>query len=234
MRRRSRLRGRSPRTRALWTQLVGWWQQGLLKPELHAAFPLEKFREAMDKIGLESARMGVPALVAFNGSWAAMPVDDFLEWGQTRDEYFAKLRSRLQEPLTLDRLSRAYRWYNLYHLGATVDMSDIVPSSEFNTLPDYRTPSQAEAIESIFLRGGDATELTMQRLQREQTPGSAEAESTEIQRQMRRLIHFLFTGEDSTDDVPLSISMGSSIPSESSGEPTTRRAISASVNTGGA
>lgn len=40
----------APRTRALWTQLIGWWQQGLLKPELHAAYPLEKFREAMAEV----------------------------------------------------------------------------------------------------------------------------------------------------------------------------------------
>jgi NADPH2:quinone reductase len=37
----------APRVRALWRQLLDWWQAGLLRPELHAALPLAQFREAM-------------------------------------------------------------------------------------------------------------------------------------------------------------------------------------------
>jgi NADPH2:quinone reductase len=37
----------APRVRALWQQLLDWWQAGLLQPEVHAAFPLEGFRQAM-------------------------------------------------------------------------------------------------------------------------------------------------------------------------------------------
>ncbi|WP_244408828.1 NADPH:quinone oxidoreductase family protein [Roseomonas fluvialis] len=37
----------APRARALWAQLMSWWQAGALRPEVHAAFPLEGFREAM-------------------------------------------------------------------------------------------------------------------------------------------------------------------------------------------
>jgi NADPH2:quinone reductase len=40
----------APRVRALWTQLMGWWQAGLLRPEVHAAHPLEQFREAMAEV----------------------------------------------------------------------------------------------------------------------------------------------------------------------------------------
>jgi NADPH2:quinone reductase len=36
--------------RALWDQLMVWWQQGALKPEIHAAYPLEQFREAMAEV----------------------------------------------------------------------------------------------------------------------------------------------------------------------------------------
>lgn len=43
-------RGHAPRVRALWTRLIGWWQQGLLRPELHATFPLDGFREAMAEL----------------------------------------------------------------------------------------------------------------------------------------------------------------------------------------
>ncbi len=40
----------APRTRALWAQLMAWWQAGALRPEIHAAFPLEQFREAMAEV----------------------------------------------------------------------------------------------------------------------------------------------------------------------------------------
>ncbi|HWX50918.1 MAG TPA: NADPH:quinone oxidoreductase family protein [Roseomonas sp.] len=40
-------RAYAPRVRALWQQLLDWWQAGKLHPEVHAALPLERFREAM-------------------------------------------------------------------------------------------------------------------------------------------------------------------------------------------
>lgn len=40
----------APRARALWARLVHWWQEGALRPEVHAAFPLAQFREAMAEV----------------------------------------------------------------------------------------------------------------------------------------------------------------------------------------
>lgn len=40
----------APRARALWAQLMAWWSQGALAPELHATFPLERFRDAMAEV----------------------------------------------------------------------------------------------------------------------------------------------------------------------------------------
>jgi NADPH2:quinone reductase len=40
----------APRVRALWDQLLHWWQQGAIRPEIHAAFPIERFREAMAEV----------------------------------------------------------------------------------------------------------------------------------------------------------------------------------------
>lgn len=37
----------APRVRALWQQLLDWWQAGKLRPQVHAAYPLEEFRAAM-------------------------------------------------------------------------------------------------------------------------------------------------------------------------------------------
>jgi NADPH2:quinone reductase len=38
------------RVRALWDRLLGWWGAGAIRPEVHAAFPLDRFREAMAEV----------------------------------------------------------------------------------------------------------------------------------------------------------------------------------------
>jgi NADPH:quinone reductase len=40
----------APRARALWNRLMGWWQEGALRPEVHAGFPLAQFRETMAEV----------------------------------------------------------------------------------------------------------------------------------------------------------------------------------------
>jgi NADPH2:quinone reductase len=40
----------APRARALWAQLMMWWEAGALKPEVHAGFALEQFRAAMAEV----------------------------------------------------------------------------------------------------------------------------------------------------------------------------------------
>ncbi len=40
----------APAARALLDRLIGWWQAGLLRPEVHAGFPLDQFREAMAEV----------------------------------------------------------------------------------------------------------------------------------------------------------------------------------------
>jgi NADPH2:quinone reductase len=37
----------APQVRALWRQLLDWWQAGLISPHVHASFPLQDFRAAM-------------------------------------------------------------------------------------------------------------------------------------------------------------------------------------------
>jgi NADPH2:quinone reductase len=34
----------------LWAQLMQWWREGKLRPEIHAGFPLDQFREAMAEV----------------------------------------------------------------------------------------------------------------------------------------------------------------------------------------
>jgi hypothetical protein len=154
-------------------------------------------------IGLEMARLGAPVLVAFNGAIAAIARDDFCEWAPTRAEYFSKLRELLDRPVRLEQIARAFRWYSLLPLGTTVDLTDVVPHSNFSGLPPYKTPLEAAAIEQILIGGKDVCDLNIERLKAAQIPEGEERESDELLRQLRRLVHFLMTGRDATEDVPL-------------------------------
>jgi hypothetical protein len=154
-------------------------------------------------IGLEMARLGVPVMVAFNGAISAIAEDDFLEWAPTPPAYFDKLRELLERPVTFAQVARAFRWYGLSVLGATLDFSDVVPSSSFAGLPKYQTPREAAALEEIVIRGKDVCDLNLERWRGAQTPQSGERESVELARQLRRFVHFLMTGEDPSHDAPL-------------------------------
>ena len=156
-------------------------------------------------IGLEMARLGAPVLVAFNGAGVPIPRDDFYEWEPTPAEYFDKLRALLDRPVSAEQIARAYRWYSLLTLGTTLDLTDLIPRSDFAGLPPYRTPREAAAIEQIVVGGKDICDLNIERLRAAQSADCDEQELEELLRQMRRLVHFLMTGEDSQDDIPLTV-----------------------------
>ena len=56
----------APRARALWAQLMAWWEAGALKPEVHAGFVLEQFREAMAEV---SGRRSAGRVVRWLWKW---------------------------------------------------------------------------------------------------------------------------------------------------------------------
>lgn len=153
-------------------------------------------------IGLEMARLGVPVLTSTNGLMP-FPHDDFLEWGQTATEYFSKLEMLLDRPTTMDTIARAFRWYNLFHLGTSLDLGDLVPTHDFEGLPVFHLPNEAAAIEEIIVKRKDILELNLERQIMSQDSASSEKENAAVERQLRRIIHFLFTGGDSHADVPL-------------------------------
>jgi hypothetical protein len=153
-------------------------------------------------IGLEFARMGVPVLTSTNGL-AAFPHDDFLEWGPTPEAYFARLDDLLTRPVALDTLVRAFRWYNLHHLGSSLDLGDVVPEPYYEGLPPYRTPAEAATIEEVVFGERSVLAINSDRLRDGQAPAGAEAEREALRRHLRRLVRFLFTAEVATTDYPL-------------------------------
>jgi hypothetical protein len=146
-------------------------------------------------IGVELARLGVPVITSTSGV-SAFPHDDFLEFGATPAEYFEKLAALLERPMRLDTISRAFRWYNLFHLGTSLDLTDLIPRHDSVELPAFKMPAEAEAIERIIIQGEHPLELNYERLRGAQTVASKREETLALQAQMRRIIHFFHTGED--------------------------------------
>jgi len=150
-------------------------------------------------MGLECARLGIPVLTATNGI-APFPHDDFLEWGQTQNEYFRNLNQLVARPASFETIARAFRWYNLNHLGVSIDLSDLVPAPDFMGLPEFRMPREAKTIEDIIIHGKDILKVNYSRLEASQSSNSGLLEEQAIIQQLRRIFHFIFTGQD---DFPL-------------------------------
>jgi hypothetical protein len=149
-------------------------------------------------VGLEFARLGVPVLAAVN-SWIFFSVvDEFLEWAATPTDYFKKLHALLERPATVERIVKAFRWYNLLVLGPSVDISDVVPHPGFDDLPDYRTPREAACIEEAIIGGREVKNINISRLRAAQHSQSESLESGELRRQLRRFIHVIMTGMEPT------------------------------------
>jgi hypothetical protein len=125
----------------------------------------------------------------------------------------------LDRPVSPAQIARAFRWYRLSVLGATLDFSDVVPASNFAGLPNYKTPREAAALERVLIQGTDICTLNRERLRASQTSESSEQESTELSRQLRRIVHFLMTGEESPQDKPLWLSASPSATEDSGIEP---------------
>jgi hypothetical protein len=148
-------------------------------------------------IGDELARLGAPVLTSTSGV-SAFPHDDFLEFGETPQLYFEKLLELLDRPTNIETIARAFRWYNLFHLGTSLKMNDLIPRHDSVELPQFRMPREAEAIQRIIIGGEHPLDLNYERLRRAQRPDNKREELLALQAQLRRIIHFFHTGENSS------------------------------------
>lgn len=153
-------------------------------------------------IGIDLARLAVPVLHSNYGA-SPWPNDDFQQWAETEEGYFRKLEDLIRQPAAFEPLLHAYRWYHLYVLGRSVDFSDVVPTRDFAEMPGFRMPAEAGLLERCTLGGEDIQEINLARLLRDQSDSSAAEEEEEVKQQLRRIIHFLCTGEDGGPDFRL-------------------------------
>lgn len=150
-------------------------------------------------MALELSRMGVPVLASTKGVWA-LPQDDFVEWEDTPKAYFEEVHKLLHRQDSIDRILHAFRYYYMHKLGNSLNLGDVIPSYDFDELPSFRMPEEAEAIEEVIIQGKDLFGINYQNLKSRQNSTSAHEERIALMSHLRRVLHFLYTGED-TDQV---------------------------------
>jgi predicted O-methyltransferase YrrM len=153
-------------------------------------------------ISMELARLAVPVLYAFKG-YAYLPHDVFLEWEENRDAYFRKLDAMASSAADLEHLRLAFRWYLHNALGRAIGLEDLVPDHDFGSFAKFRMPKAAATIQDVIIGGKDILGINLENLRRSQRPDSAELETLALKKQVRRLLHFLFTGKEPGRDFTL-------------------------------
>ena len=146
-------------------------------------------------IGAELARLGAPVLACTEGISGAVS-DSFHQFASNKREYFGKIEMLLNQKCKITNLIKAYRWWNLFCLAPSVDISDIIPSSDFTKVPVTFQSRNAKDVCQSVLSEKTIFQLNLEKLKDIQSSLIRKEEVREIKKQSRRIIHFLLTGED--------------------------------------
>ena len=153
-------------------------------------------------VGLEMSRLGMPVLCSTWGI-SGVVADDFQEFSTDQNEYFAKLERLMKAPPNFATLRRAYRWWHLFCIANSLDLTDLVPASDYCGLPPFRLPAQSANLERAVLSDESVFDINRSCLLASQNPKSPREEDAALQAQCRRIMRLLVTGEDSAKDFAL-------------------------------
>jgi hypothetical protein len=162
---------------------------------------------AWTTMGVELARLGIPVLTAFRGV-NPFPLEGFLEWAPTPDAYLAKVAARAARgEASLDRIAAAFRWYHQYVLANCIDLGDLVSGPSFGGLPPFRLPARADTLAKVVVEGRDVLDVNLERLRSARHAGSEAEERAALARGLRRVVHYVFTGEERSGDGALDLAV---------------------------
>jgi hypothetical protein len=147
----------------------------------------------------EIARLGLPTITAFKRV-NPFPVDDMVGWAPTPEEYFALVEFMLKKPASLDPIIYAYRWAHLAFLSSYIDFGDIVPSQDYQGLPPYRLPKNANLVERVVCHGESLQDIRYEELVSGVLNTTIDGELKELKRQLRRVVWYLITGAQPARD----------------------------------
>ena len=113
------------------------------------------------------------------------------------------MEKALNTPPNIARATATMRWMHIKLFGHAVDLSDVVPSPQYDTLPPYRRPAAAGFIEDVLIRGARVMDLNRQALVQSDHPLAAEQERQALLRNLRRTVWLFSTGTEPGGDYTL-------------------------------
>jgi hypothetical protein len=148
-------------------------------------------------IGLELARFGVPVVASFPNI-AFYPFGTFATSSDRAENYLSVLRSAIDRSSTVETVTEAFRWTYFAHLSPVVDISDLVPTPNYDRVPRWRMPQRRHFIESVLAENADSSRLNMASL-----ATGVEPEAAERQAMLEALQRFLVFFDSERDQKSL-------------------------------
>jgi hypothetical protein len=144
-------------------------------------------------MGLECARLGIPVLACHKG----MTVSgyDFLEYGESPEDYFTKFESLLSRKPSVQILLRAFRCHAHYHLRSSIDIKDVIVLDDPEKTPLPLLSKNAGIFEAVLMGNENVCDLSYKALREQQGAAFSEMERQALAEGIRALIDFLMTGQ---------------------------------------
>jgi hypothetical protein len=156
-------------------------------------------------IGLECARFGIPVIAAFSGV-GSFPTGHFIAFEETPQSYFDTLETALTARMSLEKVVEAYRWTHHAFWAPAVDVSDLVPASDYSAVPPWKIPRNSETILRVLNDNEDLVGINMAQLPRGESADLAERQS--VIEALDRVAVMFMTGEDQVGSRLENISAG--------------------------
>lgn len=152
----------------------------------------------------ELVRLSVPTITAFKRV-NPFPIDDVVGWAPTPSEYFKLLEATVVANYSINSIVYAYRWTNCAFMASYVDIGDLVPSADYDGLPEFFLPAEAYKIEGVITGEESLQNIELDELISRHGIEALEEEISALKCELRRMIWFLATGEVRKEDYILKL-----------------------------
>jgi hypothetical protein len=147
---------------------------------------------AWSSMAIEVSQLGVPVVSAFPRI-GLVPTGSFVMGGHSRKSYFEIVDRLLDETSSFDAITGAIRWAHLLYWSHLVDLTDVVPTRNYNDVPSYRMPRNKQAIIDVLAGHQDIVALNMSRYDEDAV--SAFIERAAVVRTIEIIVGLLASGQ---------------------------------------
>jgi hypothetical protein len=147
---------------------------------------------AWSSMAIELSQFGIPVVSAFPRI-GLVPTGDFVMTGHSPKSYFESIDRLLSGTSSFDAITGAIRWAHLLYWSHLVDLTDVVPSRNYNDVPPYRTPRNKQAIIDVLAGDQDIVALNMSRYDEDAV--SAFVERAAVVRTIELIVGLLASGQ---------------------------------------